>query len=101
MAVHDLVPHQPSVLRVVGADGDDTRADGVELFSMSRELAQLAGAIGSPMSAIKDQKHAFTTERGETIILAELVLQHEIRRRFALRRSNLRPGQDLRHQRKL
>jgi hypothetical protein len=47
------------VLAIVNADGYKTGVEGIELFYVPRELAQLARAIGSPIPAIEDQQDAF------------------------------------------
>jgi len=50
------------VLAVVNADGYKTGVEGVELFRMPRELAQLARAVRSPVPPIENQKHASATQ---------------------------------------
>ncbi len=50
------------MLAVVNADGYKTRVNGIELFLVTRELAQLARTVGSPVPAIEDQEHAFTAQ---------------------------------------
>ena len=55
LAADNLLPHETRVLAVVNADGYKTGVEGIELFYVPRELAQLARAIGSPVPAIKDQ----------------------------------------------
>ena len=49
------------MLTVVNANRNKTRVEGVELFRVPRELAQLARAVRSPVAAIKNQKHALAT----------------------------------------
>ena len=61
LAVHNAVPDMVRVLAVVNADGYKTGVEGVELFGMPRELAQLARAVRSPVPAIENQEHAVTT----------------------------------------
>jgi len=61
LAADNLLPHETRVLAVVNADGYKTGVEGIELFYVPRELAQLACAIGSPVPAIKDQEHAFAS----------------------------------------
>ena len=43
---------------VVNADRNKPRVEGVKLFRVPRELAQLACTVRSPVAAIKNQKHA-------------------------------------------
>jgi len=62
LVVYNLLPDEKRVLTIVSADGYNTRVCGIEFFSVTRELAQLAGAVGSPVSAIEDQQHAFTAQ---------------------------------------
>jgi formylmethanofuran:tetrahydromethanopterin formyltransferase len=62
LAVHNAVPDMMRVLAVVNADGYKTGVEGVELFLMPRELAQLARAVRSPVPAIENQEHAVTAQ---------------------------------------
>jgi hypothetical protein len=96
LAVDNLLPHETRVLAIVSADGYKTGVQGVELFYVPRELAQLAGAIGSPIPAIKDQQHAFASHGRQAKVPALLVLKRESRRQLAFCGSDLRPGQNLR-----
>lgn len=61
LAVDNLLPHETRVLAIVNADGYRTRVEGIELFCVPRELAQLARAIGSPIPTIKDQQNPFAS----------------------------------------
>jgi hypothetical protein len=96
LAVHNLLPDRNCVLAVVHADGYETGVESLKLFFVTRELAQLGGAIGSPVTAIEDQDDAFAAQRRKAEVFAFLILQGESRRGLALRRSDLRPRQDLR-----
>ena len=95
LAVHNSIPDKQGVLAVVNADGYNTRVERVEFFSMPRELAQLACAVRSPVSAIEDQKHAFATHCSKANALSMLVLKRKIRRLLALGGIDLGPRQDL------
>jgi hypothetical protein len=94
-SVHNAVPHKERVLAVVNADGYKTGVEGVELFRMPRELAQLARAVRSPVTPIENQEHASATHWRKTNGLAVLVLECKVWRRFALSGSDLGPRQDL------
>jgi hypothetical protein len=78
LAVHNGVPDMVRVLAVVNADGYKTRVEGVELFLMPRELAQLARAIGSPVPPIENQEHASATHWRKANGLAVLVLERKV-----------------------
>jgi hypothetical protein len=54
LAVHSFLPDQERVLAVVDANCHQTGVEGFELFCVPRELAQLARAVGSPVTAIED-----------------------------------------------
>ena len=60
--VHNGVPDNERVLAVVNADGNKTGVEGVELFRMPRELAQLPRAVRSPVPPIENQEHASATQ---------------------------------------
>jgi hypothetical protein len=60
LAVCNLFPHHAHLLAVVNADRYQASVEGLGLLCMPRELAQLGGAIGSPVPAIKDQQDALT-----------------------------------------
>ena len=55
LAVYNLFPDHARLLGIVDADRNEARVEGLKLFCMPRELAQLGGAIRSPVAAIKDQ----------------------------------------------
>lgn len=74
LAVDHLLPHGTRVLAVVNTDGYKTGVEGIELFYVLRELAQLARAIRSPIPAIKDQQDAFASEGRQVKASAFLVL---------------------------
>jgi hypothetical protein len=95
LPVDNLLPQGTRVLAVVHADGYKTGVEGIELFGVPRELAQLSGAIGSPVPAVKDQEHSFAAHRGQPKVPARLVLQGEVWGQLAYCGSDLRPGQDL------
>jgi hypothetical protein len=54
LTVHNVVPDTEGVLAIVNADGYKTGIERLELFRMLRELAQLARAVRSPVSSIKN-----------------------------------------------
>lgn len=56
--VHNAVPDKERVFAVVNADSNNPCVEGVKFFGMLRELAQLAGAVRSPVAPIENQKHA-------------------------------------------
>jgi hypothetical protein len=93
--VHNGVPDKERVLAVVNADGYKTGVEGVELFRMPRELAQLASAVRSPVPPIENQEHASATQRRKTNGSAVLVLECKVWRWLAHSGSNLGTGQDL------
>jgi len=69
---------------------------GGEVFAVLRELAQLARAVGSPRTAVKEQQHALAALSGQPEHSPVLVLQGEIRGGSALSGSDLRLGKGLR-----
>ena len=93
--VHNGVPDNERVLAVVNADGNKTGVEGVELFRMPRELAQLPRAVRSPVPPIENQEHASATHWRKTNGFAVLVLERKVWRRLALSGSDLGPRQDL------
>jgi hypothetical protein len=58
LAVHHFFPDGASVLVIVNADRQHPRVEGIEIFFVPRELAQLARTVGSPIPAIEKQEHA-------------------------------------------
>lgn len=58
LAVYNLVPHHAPLLAVINADRHQAGVERLKLFCMPRELAQLGGAVGSPIAAIEDQQDA-------------------------------------------
>lgn len=95
LAVDNGIPHEASVLPIIDADGDEARIEGDELVCVSRELAQFAGAIRSPIPSIEDQKQALPTHGCQMKRLAMFVFKSEIRSGFAGSRSDLWPREDL------
>jgi hypothetical protein len=83
------------VLAVINANSYKASVEGVELFRMPRELAQLACAVRSPVPPIENQKHASATHWRKTNGFAVLVLECKVWRRLALSGSDLGPRQDL------
>lgn len=74
LAVYDGLPDLKCVFPIVNADRYKARADLLELFRMLRELAQLTGAVGSPVPAVKDQEQALAAHRCKAKSLTLLVL---------------------------
>ena len=74
LLVYNVPPEGKSLLRVVHADGDDADVERVEVFFVLRELAQLASAIRSPVTTIKDQEHSFAAHGRKVEWLALLIL---------------------------
>jgi hypothetical protein len=95
LAVRNLLEDGKGMLAVIYADGQETGVEGFEVFCVPRELAQLSGAVRSPVSTIEDQEHPRTAQRCEGYGLAMFVLQDEVWRRLAHRGRDLRPGQVL------
>ncbi len=95
LAVQNLFPDIKGVLPVVYADGGHPRVEGCEFLAVLRELAQLSGAVRSPVSAIKDQQHALSAQRAEAKVAAMLVLEDEVGRGLAWGGADLRFGQHL------
>jgi hypothetical protein len=58
LVVHDLFPNGARVLAIVNADSQHTRVEGIEVFLVPREFAQLTRTVGSPIPAIEKQEHA-------------------------------------------
>jgi hypothetical protein len=58
LTVHDALPDFECVLNVVNANSYDASVEGLKLFCVPRELAQLARAVRSPVAAIEGQEHA-------------------------------------------
>jgi hypothetical protein len=97
LTVHNAVPDKERVLAVVNADGYKTGVEGVELFRMPRELAQLARAVRSPVPPIEDQEHTSGAHLHKANGFAVLVLERKVWRCLALGGSDLGPRQDLLH----
>jgi hypothetical protein len=95
LTVHNAVPDTEGVLVIVNADGYKSGIERVELFGMLRELAQLARAVRSPVSSIKNQEDAPPSHLRETNRFSMLILECKTWRRLALSRSDLGLGQDL------
>lgn len=74
LAVDGGLPNLECMFLIVNTDRYKARADLVELFRMLRELAQLTGAVGSPVPAVKDQEHALAAHRRKAKSLTLLVL---------------------------
>jgi len=83
------------VLAVINANSYEASVEGVELFRMPRELAQLACAVRSPVPPIENQEHASATHWRKANGFAVLVLECKVWRWLAHRGSNLGTGQDL------
>lgn len=83
------------MLAIVHTEGDETGIKRSKFLAVTRELAQLTRAVGSPISAIKDQQHTLTALRCKRKSLAVFVLQSEIRRKLASCGGNLWSGQNL------
>ena len=83
------------MLAIVNADSQHTRVEGIEIFLVPRELAQLARTVGSPIPVIEKQEHALAAQGGEPKGLAVLVFQDEVGRWLAFGRGDLWLGQDL------
>lgn len=66
------------MLAVVNADGYQAGVEGVELFCMLRELAQLASAVRSPVAAIENQENSSATHRRKADGFAVLVLKCKV-----------------------
>jgi hypothetical protein len=95
LSVHDVLPDFQRVLAVVNANSDQMCVERFELSYVPRELAQLACAVGSPVSAVEDQEHALAAQRREADGLTVFVIKDEVRRRLAHRKRDLWPGQVL------
>src|SRR5438046_10459732 len=78
LAVDNFLPDQTGVLTVIYTDRHNPRIQRLEVFFVSRELAQLARAVGSPVAARDNQQNALAAERGEANRSAGLILQGEI-----------------------
>jgi hypothetical protein len=93
--IYNAVPDKERVLAVVNADGYQTGIEGVKLFCVLRELAQLASAVRSPVAAIENQENPLATHRREANGFAVLVLKCKIWCRLPLGGSDLWLGQNL------
>ncbi len=58
LAVDNFLPDQTGVLTVIYTDRHNPRIQRIEVFFVSRELAQLARAVGSPVAAIENKQNA-------------------------------------------
>jgi hypothetical protein len=61
LAVHHFFPYGVRVLAIVNTDSQHPRVEGIEIFFVPRELAQLSRTVGSPIAAIEKQEHALPT----------------------------------------
>jgi hypothetical protein len=89
LTVHNAVPDTESVLAIINADGYKSGVERVELFRMLRELAQLARAVRSPVSSIKNQEDAPPSHLRETNRFSMFILECKPWRGLALSRSDL------------
>lgn len=95
LTIQDGLPDEQRMLFVINTYGNYADVLVSEFFAVPRELAQLAGAIRSPISSVEDQKQALAAHRGEMKFAALLILEREIGSQFACSRRDLGPGQDL------
>jgi hypothetical protein len=85
-----LLPQVARRCRRIDADADQLNAERIEVGFMLRELAELAGAERSPISAIKNQQDALAAHGSEMKRLAVLVGESEVRRLLAFGGGRLR-----------
>jgi hypothetical protein len=83
------------VLAVVNADGYQTGIEGIELFCMLRELAQLASAVRSPVAAIENQEDSLAAHCRKANGFAVLVLKCKVWCGLPFGGSDLWLGQNL------
>ena len=57
-AVDHFLPDQTGVLAIIDTDCDEPRIQGIEVFFVPRELAQLTRTIRSPIASVKNKQHA-------------------------------------------
>ena len=84
------------MLAIVHAESYEMSIKRIEFLAVTRELAQLACAVGSPIAPIEDQQHTFAAQGREPKIFAVFVLQGKLRRRLAYGGKSLWSRQDLR-----
>jgi len=60
-AVDNFLPDQTGVLTVIYTDRHNPRIQRIEVFFVPRELAQLARAVGSPVTAVENKQDALAT----------------------------------------
>jgi len=58
LAVDNFLPDQTGVLTVIYTDRHKPRIQRIEVFFVPRELAQLARAVGSPVTAVENKQNA-------------------------------------------
>ena len=56
--VDNFLPDQTGVLAIIDTDCDQPRIQGIEVFFVPRELAQLTRAVRSPIAPVKNKQHA-------------------------------------------
>ena len=95
LAVHDLLPHRKRMLAVVHAESYKAGTKRIEFLAMTRELAQLACAVGSPIAPIEDQQYTFAALGRKPKVFAVLVPQGKLRRALANSGRSLWSRQDL------
>jgi hypothetical protein len=83
------------MVTIVNADSQNTGFEGIKVLLVPRELAQLAGTVGSPISAIEKQEYTLAAQGSEPERLGVFVLQDEVGRWLAFRGGYLWLGQDL------
>jgi hypothetical protein len=57
-AIDNFLPDQTGVLAIIDTDCDKPRIQGIEVFFVPRELAQLTRAVRSPIAPVKNKQHA-------------------------------------------
>ena len=85
LAVYDFFPDRSRMVTIVNADSQNTGFDGIKVLLVPRELAQLAGTVRSPISAIEKQEYTLAAQRSEPERLAVFVFQDEVGRWLAFR----------------
>jgi hypothetical protein len=95
LTVHYLLPDRKCMLAIVHTQGYYPRIEKIKFFAVTRELAQLAHAVGSPVAAVEDQQHALTAQRRKAKRFAVFVLQGKLWRGLANCGRSMWSGQDL------